>query len=369
MIYSKMIFLNILDAFYSLPILVHVLLFVGVALGVVYLLIKSKKPSSKPVVILLVILTMGGLIVLPVSLMLLNNYYWGYGYLHENKVSYFGVSSAHIVIGDYKKSGQSRNQHRVYLVDAQNGKILFKKPIKGQANVKSVSFGDNQLIVKSEGRTQYLSLTGKPQKPINKNQLTVLPELKNGIFKYGYNASSNQVWAINKAGEKYFYNATTLQRESEKITAPASNNIFKTVLPLRETHFTTYKQGSLGYCPLTLKGKIRQQLVLENGQLTKLYFVYGQLQQYFPKAQVVLIQSYQTTDKKELQLTAVNLQGKVLWQKSQKALKVKDFFSYSRLKVSYVVPETFGHDFVILMGGFLLRIDSKTGVMRWKTRL
>ena len=363
--------LSILDAFYSLPLFIYILLFLGGAWGVLYLLIKRTKPSSKTTSLLTIGLTLGSLIATPILLMVLNNSYWGYGYLHENKVSYFGVSNRYIAISDRKKGGQSRSIHRLYLVDAHNGIILFKKPVYENERVKSVSLlKNNQLLIKSGKKSLYLSLKGQTHQPFNKNRLKALPEFKEGIHQFGYNAHTHQVWTINTEGKKFFYNGTTLKREIERTTSTPSAHNFLALQPSKKAYFTTNKASdALHYCPLSLKGHIRQQLTLEDGQLADQSFIYGSLLQYFPKAQVALIKSYQTTYKKKLKLTVVNLQGKVVWQKTQEDLEVKDFFSDSKLKISYISPAIYEGDFVILMGGYLLRMNPKTGEVRWQARL
>ncbi|OJJ17708.1 hypothetical protein BKI52_28000 [marine bacterium AO1-C] len=370
MVHSSVIILSILDAFYSLPLLIYILLFLGFALGMLYLMIKIKKNPSKKTAFWLALFTLGSIIATPIILMLLNNYYWGYGYLHESKVSYLGVSSKYIAISDYKKGGQSRSIHRLYLIDAQHGKILFKKPVGENERVQSVAISNNRLLVKLGEKKQLLSLRGKPRKAFTKSQLKALPELKNGIYKYGYNTHTHQVWVINKAGKKFFYNGTTLKLELEKIAGNSSSNNFLAIRPSNKAYFTTQKNtNALNYCPVTLKGNIRQQLALEGGQPTKQFFIHGRLLQYFPKARVVLLKSYKTTDKKQLLLTAVNLQGRVLWQKTPKDLEVKDFFSNSKIRVSYVSPALYTGDFAILIGGYLIRMTPNTGVIHWKTRL
>ena len=363
--------LHLLDTFYSLPLLIYILLFLVGAFSVLYLLIKRTKSSSKTASLLIVGFTLGSIIATPILLMVLNNSYWGYGYLHENKVSYFGVSDRYIAISDHKKGGQSRSIHRLYLVDAHNGKILLKKPVNENERVKSVSLLKNdQLLVKSGKKSLYLSLKGQTHKPFDKSRLKALPEFKDGIHQHGYNAHTHQVWAINTEGKKFFYNGTTLKREIEQIANMSSGNKFLAIRPSNKVYFTTNKNTSaLNYCPLSLKGRIRQQLTLKDRQQVNQFFIYGSIQKYFPKAQVALIKSYKTTHKKKLQLTAVNLQGKVLWQKTQENLEVKDFFSYSRLSVSYISPVMYAGDFVVLMGGYLIRMNPKTGKVHWQTRL
>ncbi|OJJ17709.1 hypothetical protein BKI52_28005 [marine bacterium AO1-C] len=367
------LFLSFLDSFFSLPIWIHLIMLIGWIILLRYLVLRMKAH----VIVVITIFLIGG-VATPIALSLLNNSRWGYGYLHENSIPYFGASDKYLAINDlyttHSKGGKTHYHHRLYLVDVQNGAILFKKPISGKNGVKGLSFRDDQLLVKSGEKSQYFSLKGKSTRAFDKSKLKNLPELKDGIFKYGYNANTNQAWAINKQGEKFFYNGTTMKRELERAIGVPSTGYFVKIpskAKFRFSNSTTNRRYNrrLVYCPVKLKGRIRQQLVLEDGQNTEQFFVYGKIQMYFPTLEIALIKSYANTDKKTLKLTAVNKQGKVLWQKTQLQLGVKDFFSNSKPYISYVTPEMYEGDFIILIGGYLQRMNPKTGIMRWQTRL
>lgn len=366
------ILLSFLDAFFSLPVWIYIIM-----MGLWFIIIRYIIIRVKAHAIISFILILISLIGIPITLSVLNNNRWGYGYLHENRLPYFGVSEQYVAVNDlhvnYGK-GKTSYHHRLYLVDAQSGEVLFKKPLSGKNGAKGLSLSNGQLLVKSGNKSQYFSLKGASRKAFSKSQLKDLPELKSGIYKYGYNANSNQVWAINKQGEKFFYNGTTMKREKERVTAASTGNTFVEIPGQSKMYFSTTKKRRYYrhhpyYCPVKLKGKIRRQLILENEQPVEKFFVYGKICMYFSKAKVALIKSYATTDKKQFVLTAVNLQGEVLWQKTPLKLGVKDFFSKSKPRIPYITPAMYNGDFVILIGGYLHRIDPETGRMRWQTRL
>ena len=363
--------LSFLDAFFSLPIWIHLIMLIGWIILLRYLVMRIKAHAAVIVIAFLV----GG-VGTPLALSLFNNNYWGYGYLRESRIPYFGTSNKHLAINDlqvnYSKGGKTHYHHRLYLVDVQNGDILFKKPLDG--GVSQLSLRNDRLLVNAGKKSQYFSLKGKSRKAFSKSRLKDLPGLESGIFKYGYNANTNQAWAINKQGQKFFYNGTTMQRELEHTKGAPSTGYFVKIPAKAKFRFSTATKNRrynrrLVYCPVSLKGRIRQQLVLEDGQLTQQFFVYGKVIMYFPTAAIALIKSYASTDKKKFKLTAVNKQGKVLWEKTQDQLGVKDFYSKSKPRISYVTPEMYKGDFVILIGGYLHRMDPKTGMMRWQTRL
>ncbi len=365
------LFLSFLDAFFSLPVWMHILLLIVWIILLRYLVLRIKAHAAFVVVAFLI----GG-VGTPITLMVLNNGYWGYGYLHESRIPYFGASARYLAINDlyvtHSKGGKSHYHHRLYLIDAVQGDILFKKPLDG--GISQLSLSNGRLLVNAGKKSQYFSLEGKSRQAFDEKRLKDLPELKGGIFKYGYNANTNQAWAINKQGEKFFYNGTTMKRELERAQNSTPKSYFKQIEPTSRFRFTTGPSkrsygSSLVHCPVTLRGRVRQKLILEDGQRIEQFFVYGKIQMYFPQAEMALIKSYESTDKKQLKLTAVNKQGKVLWQKTQLQLGVKDFYSYSKPVISYITPALYGGDFIILIGGYLHRMDPKTGVMRWQTRL
>lgn len=366
------ILLSFLDAFFSLPVWIYIIM-----MGLWFIIIRYIVIRVKAHVVISFIFLLISVIGIPITLSVLNNNRWGYGYLHESRIPYFGVSEQYVAVNDLHVThgkGKTSYHHRLYLVDAQNGGVLFKKPVNSKSGIKGLSLVNDQLLVKSGNKSKYFSLKGTSRKAFRKSQLKDLPELKSGIYKYGYNANSNQVWAINKQGEKFFYNGTTMKREKERITGASTGNTFVKITGQTKTYFSTTKKRRRYkhhpyYCPVGLKGKIRRQLILENGEQVEKFFVYGNIAMYFPKAKVALIKSYATTDKKQFVLTAVNLQGEVLWQKTPLKLGVTDFFSRSNPRIPYVTPAMYDGDFVILIGGYLMRMNPETGTIRWQTRL
>lgn len=312
----------------------------------------------------------------PLSLLFLQSSL-GLGYLHENGIKYVGVSKNYLAIEDtyrtHSKGGKSYTHRRLYLIDTNTGDVLFRKVIKGK--VYKLEWSGDKLLLKSGTESQYFSLAGKSKKAFAQQDLKNLPELKAGIYKQGYNTSTDQVWVIDKKGKKFFYNAQTLKREPEGV--PKTNQAFfgkvRSVTALKYRFKKEKKRyDNRPYCPIYLQGyrsKIRKQLTLGSGKTTNAYFVYGSLLTCFPEQNLALINSFETTDRKNIKLTAVALgTGKVLWEQTQSKLKVTDIYSKREPRIRYVIPLN-NREFVMLMGGYLLRMQANTGKVIWKKRL
>lgn len=362
MIFSQ-VFLSNLDALFSFRSFVYWGLLV-VWVGLVLWMALRFTNSWKTLVFALVLGTS-----IPLALFLVNNNYWGYGYLHEEKIPYFGVSEKYVGIGElhttHSKGGAPYDHHRLYLLNAQTGEILFKKPLLGQAGVQALRWVDQRLLVVSGKESEYFSLQGNSQRAISIQRLQQRPELKSGIANYGYNVQSHQVWVVNKKGEWFYYNSTTLQPEAKQTNAFIPR-ILSQVAPTRQIHFQTSQQKA-HYCPISLQAQ--QQIKLEDGRLLDKLFIKAKVIMYLPVLEVALIQSFVSTHHKKLLLTAVNRQGKVLWEYTQKQLAVTDFFSNATPKISYITPTFLGNELIVLIGGYLLKMDPKTGKIQWKTRL
>lgn len=352
-----------LDALFSFRSFVYWGAFV-IWVGLVLFMVLRFTNSWKTLVFVLVL---GASI--PLALFLVNNNYWGYGYLREEQIPYFGLSEKYVGIDElyttYSKGGAPYDHHRLYLLNAQTGELLLKKPLPGQAGVQALRWVDQRLLVVSGKESEYFSLQGGSQRAISKQQLQQRPELKSGIANYGYDVQSHQVWVVNKKGEWFYYNSTTLMPEAKQTNAFIPRTL-RRIEPTSQIHFQTSQQKA-HYCPISLQAQ--QQIKLEDGRLLDKLFIKAKVILYLPVVEVALVQSFVSTYHKKLLLTAVDRQGTVLWEYTQGQLAVTDFFSNATPKISYIVPTFLGNELIVLMGGYLLRMDPKTGKIQWKTRL
>lgn len=354
-----------LDGIYSMNLFLAIGLFILWVILLRWLILKIKKSW------LAIPAFLGG-IAIPIVMVFLKSSY-GLGYLHEGRVDYVGISKNYIALTDHyvthSKGGRSKTHRRMYLIDANKGDVLFRKPTKGK--VQRIVWVGDQIMLKSGYKSQYFSLGGKSRLAFNKAKLKNLPELKSGIYKQGYNALTDQLWVVNKKGEKFYYNAQTLKREPQG-TPKVNQKAFVKVPHLSKVRFRFRKEkqryDQRMYCPVSLRGRTRKQLRV-NAQTVDKYFLFGKLILCFPTMDLALISSFETTDRKKIKLTAVSTNtGKTLWEYTQDQLDVKDRHSRPVPKITYIIP-TGDHDLTLLIGGFLLRMEAKTGKVRWKTRL
>ncbi|EAY29227.1 outer membrane protein assembly factor BamB family protein [Microscilla marina] len=364
------ILLHWFDFFYDLPIIVYIALLVGWVFFLQYLVRFIKQNWIGVLVVLLGV-------AVPLFLILIKSW-WGLGYLHEQGVTYVGVSGKYLALSDhyatYSKGGKRADHRRLYLVNTQTGEVLFRSSIKGK--VTNLTWEDDKLLMQAGTNSRFFSLKGTSKKAFKKPNLKNLPELKSGIYKQGYNASTDQVWVINKKGEKFFYNAQTLQREPKNtLKVKKTTQTLKAFQPIKNLFKTKY--GAVknkkyydrrAYCPVSFFGNrrsnIRKRLYIARQPINK-YFVYGRLRYCLPAQNFALISSYQTTDKKKTVLTAINTNtGETLWEQTPAQLAG----AKNKAKVYYFIPVE-GNESVVLVGEYLLRLQTNTGKVIWKTRL
>jgi len=219
-----------------------------------------------------------------------NDGFFGYGYLHEDNIPYFGMSNNYIAIKDVKIRPPSRGPekiiHRVYLVDQKSGAIISKKVVDEQI--------PDTMIVHRIGKEKFTQIT---------------------------------------TAKDYFYH-----KDRERTSKSLMN------------------------CSIHLSG-------LNYNTLGGKRYYYSRLRACFDKHDCGIIKSYQTNKKVDEIFTAINAKNKVYWQKTAEKLGVTDFFSSEQVELHYTTPILGNGEIICLIGGYLLRLNPKTGKVRWKTRL
>ena len=244
---------------------------------------------------------------IPFLIALFNDSFFGFGYLsrlHDPTVFKYGQYMGVIDVKYAGKGGKYSNRgsieyRRMYLVDLSNGSLFYKKPVKG-ANIK-----------------------------IMEQKLT---KLKNKTAKVD----------------------------------------FDTLAPIKYTTYTPSKKEALlpntYYCPLSIKN---DTLILSGNVATSQTFTEGEIVSWFKELDVVIVRSRVhfkdeetgiVTKKKEI-LTALNRDGKVLWQKKHKELSSSPYATHLR----YAFPKD--KNLVLLMSHILMSMDPKTGKVLWETNL
>lgn len=363
------ILLHWFDFFYDLPVIVYIALLLGWIIGLRYLAAWVKGWRLGVFLLLLGIGT-------PIALVLMRSTL-GLGYLH-NSVPYAGVLNKYLALNDqyytYSKGGGRFVHRRLYLIDLQQGKVMFRTPVKSK--VHSLAWDNDKILLGGAKGKRVFSLDGNAESTFSMPNLKDLPELKSGIYKQGYNAKTNQVWVINKKGEEFFYNAQTLQREPKNVLKSPANGgaLFKQITSLSKTKYRALERkkryDKRAYCVVSFYGNyrsnIRQRLHIA-AQPTNKYFVYGKLIYCMPKQHLAFISSYETTDKKKLLITAVNTQtGKTLWERTPSQLELG---GNDKVPLRYFIPLNNGKEAVLLGGQYLVRFNTKTGKVIWARRL
>ncbi|MFH1347954.1 MAG: hypothetical protein ABIH22_04615 [Candidatus Margulisiibacteriota bacterium] len=82
--------------------------------------------------------------------------------------------------------------------------------------------------------------------------------------------------------------------------------------------------------------------------------------QVFPKLKKAIILGYETTENKHFILTCINFSGKKQWQIRQEQVGTEAF------KLQYSAK--YKDNLILVIGGYVLSIDVKTGKINWKTR-
>jgi outer membrane protein assembly factor BamB len=362
------ILLHWLDFFYDLPVIAYIALLVGWIIGLHYI---ADWVKGWWFGVLLLLVGIGA----PIGLIFMKSTL-GLGYLH-NSVPYVGVLNKYLALSDhyhtYSKTGSRFDHHRLYLIDLQQGKVMFRTPVKSK--VHSLAWDNGKILLGGVKGKRVFSLDGNAESTFSTPDLKDLPELKSGIYKQGYNAKTNQVWVINKKGEEFFYNAQTLQREPKNVSKSVATGgvLFQQMTSLPKTKYRALEHkkryDKRAYCAASFYGNyrsnIRQRLHLA-AQPTNKYFVYGKLMYCLPEQRLALISSYETTDKKKLLITALDTQtGKTLWELTPKQLGLGDH----KVSLHYFIPLNNGKEGVLLGGQYLARFNTKTGKVVWSRRL
>lgn len=362
------ILLHWFDFFYHLPIIVYIALLVGWVIGLHYI---ADWIKSWWFGFILLLVGIG----LPITLVFMKSTL-GLGYLNKN-VPYAGVLNNYLAISDhyktYSKGGASFDHYRLYLINLQQGKIMFRKPLKSK--VHSLAWDNGKILLGGVKGKRIFSLDGKTDPTFSPPDLKDLPELKSGIYKQGYNAKTNQVWVINKKGEKFFYNAQTLKREPESkkgANRSTEGALFQQIPSLAKTNYRAlqrkqrYDQRTL--CAASFYGNrrsdIRKQLHIATKPINK-YFVYGNLMYCLPKQNLALISSYETTDKKKLLITAIDTNtGKTMWERTPTQLGLAN----DKVVLHYFIPVS-KNEAVLLGGQYLVKLNTNTGKVIWTRHL
>lgn len=363
------LFLHWLDAFYDLPFVVF--FFGGIVWMIAVISFAVIKGFSKFWTGVFMFLVGFGV---PIALIILKGSL-GLGSLRSKSIVYMGKLNNYLVFNDDhtgvsgKRNPQTTHRRRLFMVDLNTGKLVFREPIKGFVNSVELT-NDQQILMKSEQEQRYFSVKGNTLTQPPKAKLEDLPELKSGIYKKGYNASTDQVWVINKEGKKYFYNPQTHAQEPERLNKTVSQN--KYFKPVKSVSQTEARCGLTFYDPNRHHrrrnhdngNEIRKPLYVE-GNVTKAFFIKGSVDYCLPSQNVGIITSYKTTDQEKLIVTTVNLKtGEIWWQKTCQEMGTSE----DKAPLGYIIPVS-NHESVWLLGQYILRLESQTGKIIWKTRL
>lgn len=109
-------------------------------------------------------------------------------------------------------------------------------------------------------------------------------------------------------------------------------------------------------------------MVNEKGKqrISSCSFIDGNCNSIFPEDNIILVTSYETTDRERCRITALDLDLKTLWTLDYKTLSPKDFFSGKQVSVSESV--IIKNRIFFGVNGMVFGVDKKTGKIEWKTR-
>jgi hypothetical protein len=94
-------------------------------------------------------------------------------------------------------------------------------------------------------------------------------------------------------------------------------------------------------------------------------FLAGKFIDLYEQKGIIIVQSFETTDKEKFTLTALDFDLNTLW-----TIKYEDFEPFDKFsKNLYQIKITHSDDYFILaIGGFLIKIDALKGNIIWKKR-
>jgi hypothetical protein len=297
-----------------------------------------------------------------------------YGYV--NAAYDFTVVKNKICFIDNKKRAftpyalqRSYDMYRLHIINAETGERIYRSYIG--LNVKWLKNKENIILYETKTGFDVFDIDKKAViRSIDNNYLEKkFNELSAGIASKKY--IKDFIIIDCKNGRRYYYE-------------PFSDKIVNEPTP----DYFSYKDYSFSESNITLITNGREKEIFrfkpknKGESLKKLYFVdsIGKTSEkysdesfiggicigFFPERDIIIIKSYETTDRERIKISALDNNLKTLWKIDNDILSPVDFFAPKKPVVTKMVLENGKLFFAI--SGFVYSVDSATGKIIWRKR-
>lgn len=266
--------------------------------------------------------------------------------------------------------GGSWEEHRLYILDVKDGHRILRMNIEASSILCMTS---NSVILPAPGGTaiEYNLETGKKMREWNTEKgFEKFPELSVGIQDMNYSSEYyehiNEAWLTLKAKNGYHYCYNLLTEELIQAEYPPrrdfKNSFDEYGVELRVTDYYHAYRYSLE----TKNGEI-EQLVYRNLQSdTVMYpgeFLDPKIVCLDTVQQFFVVLHYETLDRTNAFLTAINYDLKTRWAISQRDLQVADYYTKTP-EISNVFMN--GENIFASFGGTVVCLRANDGNLVWK---
>ncbi|MFN8254555.1 MAG: hypothetical protein U0W24_02625 [Bacteroidales bacterium] len=322
----------------------------------------------------------GFFIVLPFSPIIIGMFIplnYGFSYF----ISEMKVINNRLCLLDKMEKGDDTSdweEFRLHILNPETGTQISRK-FYNDINKMGPDAGDTLLLY---SYYNYILVNLKNNSLIRKIDKEYLqnrfPDLNSGIETMQYTENENNehqgagIAIVNKKAREYFYNpfSDKLSTDENKSILPGfnyqvdNNYIYhkgpdgkKELILSIENSKENYKIKRLRFGDPDHKS--------ETG-LYKKDFLEGEILQFFPNQRVVVVVSYETTDKLSFILDGISLDGNPLWTIAQEDLKLIDkYHDNPQLNSSTI----YGNNLIFNSGGFIVSLQVYTGKINWVQRV
>jgi len=252
---------------------------------------------------------------------------------------------------------------RLYIVDAENGNQLKKEQI-GNNSKLLISSGNKILIGNDKGYLLYNVEKLVIEKDLSKELLERdIPQFNDGIdeMKFLYNI----VEISTKTGQVYRYDPFTGSVIGKGDVKPLDLN-FNTYYYNRIYNFNNGFEKDLFLLKSEKTSSKRQivQSVTNQNDGSKMvsndYFIEGSFVGLLDEDKLMLISSYNNTDRESQVLTCLDYDLKTKWRIN------KTDFDIDESEINFLNFSKFNDNLILTAGKYLLSIELNTGKLKWK---
>ncbi len=283
---------------------------------------------------------------------------------------------------DKKEKGDDTSdweEYRLHLLNASNGEKISRKFYEDISDIGNYK-GDT-ILLNSYWKFILVNIkTNEPIRIINNEYLQKrFEELALGIESMDYTknraydgSQSLTISITSKTAKKFYYEPfsdklldTSLTEHLPTLNYYFSNNdVYWKTINNKDQKIVSleYSKGSAKIKYL----KFESPAVEKSSMVSKNEYLEPKFLEVFPLQKIFIVVSYETTDKLNFILHAINFDGKELWKIKQSELNLTDRYS-EEPKLHTAIR--FKDRLIFNSGGFIVSLDASTGNIVWKQRV